>query len=159
MEWNAAQDCPLLLLKGNFPAEFSTNTPAWQFLVRLNTLISFFRCVLLWLELNYADRKRSGLDMTKANQWFTTILEVLSDPSILGFGTSCNELMRVCLIRKSLEMYSLVVPTGKVLGNTSLSVSHSQVSSTTSQNVLINWYLNLIQLISFIQTWFNSSAC
>ncbi len=56
------------------------------------------------------------------------ILEVLSDPSILGFGASCNELIQVCLIRKSLEMYSLVVPPGEVLGNTGLKVFLTLIS-------------------------------
>ncbi len=50
------QGCPILLMKGNLPAEFCTNTPAWKVLVILNTLINWFRCVSFWLELNFTGR-------------------------------------------------------------------------------------------------------
>ncbi len=50
--FKADQGCLILLLEGCFPAEFSSNTPEWTFLVILKTLISRFGCVLLELELN-----------------------------------------------------------------------------------------------------------
>ncbi len=46
-------------LEGHSSAEFSSSqlqiTPAWKFLVILNTLISWIRCVWLGLELNCAE--------------------------------------------------------------------------------------------------------
>ncbi len=50
------QWCQTQFLEGLSSAQFSSNqlqlTPAWKFLVILKTLISWIRCVWLWLELN-----------------------------------------------------------------------------------------------------------
>ncbi len=49
-----SQECPILLMEGQCPAEFSSSTLGWKFLMSLKTLISWFRCVSLGLELNFA---------------------------------------------------------------------------------------------------------
>ncbi len=56
---SVGQGCPTLLLVIECPAKFSSNsnqknTPALNFQVILETLISCFRCVWLKLELNFA---------------------------------------------------------------------------------------------------------
>ncbi len=56
----------------------------------------------------------------EAHQQCTFWMSPLSDQYISGPGVSTNELIQVCLIRKSCKMCSVAVPPGTGLGNTAL---------------------------------------